>query len=156
MSLKAKHVLILLIVISFAASYFFPGVGENRTIETSITFIGILFGIIVGFFITDLYSRYSGIRDNAAIDSSALSTYWAFANIIAQNKKNKKWLEEQRKLINNYVHKFMPLPWHRYEETEKEFSALVSSFGTVNYNTDKQNETYSNMLAILSQQSDAR
>lgn len=55
---KVKHVIIFLILFSFIASYFFPGIGKNETIKTSITFIGILFGIIIGFFITDLYARY--------------------------------------------------------------------------------------------------
>lgn len=155
MKLKVKHILIILILISFTASYFFPGVERNESIQTSITFISILFGVIVGFFITDLYSRYSAIRSNAAIDSSCLSTYFSFAKIIAQ-KRNKKWLEKQKRLIQNYIKKFMPLPWERYSETEKEFGAIVSSLGEVRYNTDKENETYSNMLSVVSQHSDAR
>ena len=103
----------------------------------------------------DLYSRYQGIRENAAIDSSALSTHWSFSKIICKDK-NKKWLEKQRKLINNYIHKFMPLPWERYGETEKEFSNIFDSFQELKYSTDKENETYSNMLANISGHSDAR
>jgi len=118
--------------------------------------VGILFGIIVGFFIGDLYSRYQGIRNNAAVDSSSLSTYYAFAKILGQNKKNKKWLEKQRELINKYIRKFMPLPWPRYSETEPEFRAIVDSLGDVSYDTDKENETYSNMLSVVSGHSDAR
>lgn len=156
MKLNAKHVLILLIIVAFLAAYFFPGVKENETIKTSITFIGILFGLIVGFFITDLYTRYQGIRNNAAIDSSSLTTFYAFAKILGKNKKNKKWLEKQRTLINNYVKKFMPLPWDRYSETEPEFSAIVDSLNEIEYDTDKENATYSNILAVVSAHSDSR
>ncbi len=154
MKLKIKHLLLFAILISFLASYLFPGGGNNETIQTLITFIGILFGVIVGFFIADLYARYHGIRENAAIDSSCLSTFYFFATILAKNKK--KWLENVRKRIHNYVKKFMPLPWERYSETEKEFGMLGNSLKELNYSTDKENETYSNILAVYSQHSDAR
>ncbi len=156
MKVTVKHVLFFLIAISFLAAYFFPGVEDNETIKTSITFLGILFGIIVGFFITDLYARYQGIRNNAAIDSSCLTTFYSFAKILGQNRKNKKWLEKQRTLLNNYVRKFMPLPWDRYEETEPEFGAIVDSLQEIKYDTDKENETYSNILSVVSQHSDSR
>lgn len=156
MKLNVKHILIFLIIISFLAAYFFPGVGKSEAIESSIIFIGILFGIIVGFFITDLYTRYQGIRNNAALDSSSLTTFYAFAKILGENKKNKKWLEKQRTLINNYVRKFMPLPWDRYSETEPEFGAITDSLKEIKYDTDKENETYASILSVVSGHSDAR
>jgi len=157
MTAKAKTALILLIIISFAAAYFLPGIGKEGAVDgNTIAFIGILFGIIVGFFIADLYSRYQGIRDNAAVDSSSLSTYYAFAKILGDNAKNKKWIVKQKRLIKNYIHKFMPLPWHRYGETEPEFSAILDSLREVKYNSDKENETFSNILAMFSTHSDAR
>lgn len=52
----------------------------------------------------------------------------------------------------------MPLPWERYEETEQEFSAIVDSLKEIKYNVRnvKENETYSNILAVVSAHSDAR
>ena len=156
MKKKSRLVIAFLIILSFVASYFLPGGTGDIIGENSLAFLGILFGIIIGFFLTDLYSRFQGIRDNAAIDSSCLSTYYAFAKILGRNKRNKKWLEKQKDLINRYIRKFMPLQWERYGETEKEFSTLVDSFGDVEYDSDKENETYSNMLSVISQHSDAR
>lgn len=157
MTAKAKTALILLIIISFAVAYFLPGIGKEGSVDgNTIAFIGILFGIIVGFFIADLYSRYQGIRDNAAVDASSLSTYYAFAKILGDNAKNKKWIVKQKRLIKNYIHKFMPLPWQRYGETEPEFSAIFDSLREVKYDSDKENETFSNILAMFSAHSDAR
>ena len=157
MKITVKHALFIVIIISFIASYFFPGVGESATIETSITFIGILFGIILGFFITDLYSRFQGIRNSAAVDSSSLTTYWSLLQILIENKRQQKWVEKQRKLIKKYVHKFMPLPWERYGETEPEFSAIFSSLKELKLRPNiKQDETYALMLTVLCGQSDAR
>ena len=156
LKIKTKHLLFIVIVVSFVAAYFFPGIGDNPMVQTSITFIGILFGIIVGFFIADLYTRYQGIRDNAGTDSSCLSTFYFFAQILGENKKNKKWLKKVEKRINDYIRKFMPLPWERYSETQKEYDALGDSLKELKYDTDKENETYSNLLNVYNQHSEAR
>ncbi len=156
MKIKIKHLLFLAILVSFLSSYFFPGVGDDVMVQNSITFIGILFGIIVGFFIADLYSRYQGIRSNAGTDSSCLSTFYFFATILASETKNKKWLGDVEKRVHNYVNKFMPLPWERYSETEKEFADLGKSLKELKYSGEKANETYSNILNVYNQHSEAR
>ncbi len=156
MKLKIKHILFIVIIISFLASYFFPGIGTDPRVENSITFIGILFGIIVGFFIADLYSRFQGIRNNAGTDSSCLSTFYFFATILAKETKNKEWLKKVENRIQKYIHKFMPLPWEKYSETEKEFADLGKSLEELKYSGDKANETYSNILAVYNQHSTAR
>ena len=156
MKIKIKHLLFLAILVSFLVSYFFPGIGTDPRVENSITFIGILFGIIVGFFIADLYSRYQGIRINAAADSSCLSTFYFFATILAKETKNKKWLDRVEKRIEKYIHKFMPLPWEKYSETEKEFTELGKSLQELKYSGEKANETYSNILNVYNQHSTVR
>jgi len=156
MKVNVKHILIFLILLSFLAAYYIPG-GKGDVIgESSIGFLGILFGIIVGFFIADLYSRYQGIRENSAIDSSCLSTFYYMASILGENKVNKKWLKKVEERIHNYIKKFMPLTWDRYGETEKEFGEIGKSLKELKYTSDKENETYSNILAVYSQHSDAR
>ena len=102
MEIKIKQLLFFTILVSFVASYFFPGVANDSRIQNLITFIGILFGIIVGFFIADLYSRYQAIRNNAGTDSSCLSTFYLFAKILAKENKNKKWLSDVEKRIHKY------------------------------------------------------
>jgi hypothetical protein len=156
MKIKIKHLLFFVIIISFLAAYFFPGVGDDPMVQNSITFIGILFGIIVGFFIADLYSRYQGIRDNAGTDSSCLSTFYFFAKILSKETKNKQWLKDVENRIQKYIKKFMPLAWEEYSETEKEFADLGVSLEELKYSGDKANETYSNILNVYNQHSEAR
>lgn len=156
MKLKIKHLLFFAIIVSFLASFLFPGIRNDPRVENSVTFIGILFGIIVGFFIADLYQRYQGIRDNAGTDSSCLSTFYFFATILAKETKNKKWLSDVKKRIKKYIYKFMPLQWEHYSETEKEFADLGKSLEELKYSGDKANETYSNILNVYNQHSEAR
>jgi len=50
----------------------------------------------------------------------------------------------------------MPLPWERYSETQKEYDALGDSLKDLKYDTNKENETYSNILNVYNQHSEAR
>lgn len=156
MKLNIKTLIIGSIVISFVGAVLYPGIGDNPTVQNSITFIGILFGIIIGFFIADLYTRYLSIRQNAAADSACLSTFYFFATILAKETGDKEWLNRVEDRINNYVHTFMPLPWEEYGKTEDAFTELGKSLYEIEYKTDKANETFSNILALYSQHSTAR
>jgi len=154
--MRVKTLIAGSVVASFTASLLFPGIGDNPTVQNSVNFIGILFGIIVGFFIADLYTRYLAIRQNAAADSSCLTTFYLFATILAAETGDKAWLKRTEDRINNYVHAFMPLAWENYDKTEKEFSELGKSLQEINYKTDKANEAFSNILAVYNQHSTAR
>jgi len=157
MKIKIRHLLFFVILLSFILAFAIPGAGNEGAIdENTIAFVGILFGIIVGFFIADLYSRYQGIRDNAGTDSSCLSTFYFFARILEMETKDKKWLKNVEMRIGNYIKKFMPLPWEEYSETEKEFADLGKSLEELKYSGDKANETYSNILNVYNQHSEAR
>jgi len=154
--IKVKYALFLAVVASFTAAFMFGGVGSDSIIQDSINFIGILFGIIVGFFIADLYTRYSSIRENAASDSSCLSTFYFFATVLAEETGDKEWLGRVEGRLEKYVHKFMPLGWEEYDKTEKEFAEIGESLKELKYDTDKANEAYSNILAVYNQHSTAR
>lgn len=154
MRIKIRYWLVIVILASFLASYIFPGVEENKTIESSITFIGVLFGLIVGFFITHLYSRYNGIRTSAALDSTSLSSLYFLATIMRE--KDKQLVKELKNKINNYIEKFMSLPWHRYSETEKEYSAIGDVLKKIKIKNKKDAETYRQMLSVYTQHSDIR
>ena len=156
MKIKIKHLIVFVILISFLASYFFPGIGDDPRVQNSITFIGILFGIIVGFFIADLYSRYQGIRDNAGTEVSALRGFYLFSKVLAKENNKKKWLKEVEIRINNYIRKFMPLQWENYSETEKEFIELNKSIEEIQYEGSKSAETFASLLDAHSKHSDAR
>jgi hypothetical protein len=155
-NIHIKNGILYAIVLSFLASVLFPGIGPNTVIETLLVFIGILFGIIVGFFLSDLYSRFQTIKDNAAVDASGLATYYQYAKLLVRGERNRKWLARQRDIIYRYVTKFMPLPWSEYSVTDKEFNEILESLKKIKYRTNKENETYSNILAVVSEVSDAR
>ena len=77
-----------------------------------------LFAIIVGFFINDLWSRYQTIRENVAIEVSGLQTFYLFVKIISHYPGHKKWAKEEQELIDEYVRKFFDVEWNNYGEID--------------------------------------
>jgi len=151
------NVLIFLAVVaSCAAAYFFPGVENNEILHNSITFLGILFGIIVGFFISDLFSRYQGLRENSAHDASALSTMYWLAMSLSDSKLNRKVKEDMKEAILSYVHTYMPLPWDSYAETERDYEAIGEVLRAMEYKTDKDGRIFIAMLNNYTAHSDVR
>ena len=144
------------ILLSFGLSFLLPSIGGNAFVDNTLTFIGILFAILVGFFITDLYTRYVYIRQNAASDSSNLSTFFFLASVLAQETGDIEWLDRTRLRIKNYVHVFMPLAWEDYGETEKVFNELGDSLKEVEVKSPKAIETYRTVLSVYSQHSTSR
>ncbi|MFY9228258.1 MAG: hypothetical protein WAO28_02945 [Candidatus Microsaccharimonas sp.] len=153
---STKYALIVAIISSFALSFLIPSTSGNAFVYNALTFIGILFAILVGFFITDLYTRYVYIRQNAAADSSNLSSFYYLASILADETGDKAWLERTKQRIKKYVHVFMPLPWENYSETEAVFNELGESLKEIQISTPKAVETYRTVLTVYSQHSTSR
>lgn len=155
--IRIHHGITLVLVICFLASYFFPGVAFSETINMVLAVIGILFGIIVGFFITDLWTRFENIRESVSKEVSGWSTYFTLCKILGARKKHKKWVEGQRKLIDKYITKFISIEWANYADTEPEFDAINDSLIDLKeLKGIKEDETWAIMLANLSAISDAR
>ena len=81
--IKIKNLAIIAVAASFLCVIFIPQidyVGDG--INSILGVVGLLFAILVGFFITDLWSRFQKIREDVAIEVSGLKTYYFFAKIL--------------------------------------------------------------------------
>jgi len=122
-----------------------------------LTISGVLFAIIIGLFITDLWSRYETIRANVAIEVSGLTTYFSFVKVLRNDPSQKPWVDVQADLIEKYITKYVQVEWHEYEKAEPEFNALLDSLENMEQLKDVRASTvYNNMLAVLSGITDAR
>jgi len=142
---------------SFTAAYIIPGAGKSDVVTTVLTVAGILFAICIGFFITDLWSRFENIRGSVAIEVSGLITYLHFVKILGEFKAHRAFLKKQTELIDKYVKKFISVEWHDYQYTDPEFNAILDSLKEIKeLKTNKESETYSAILSVLGFVSDAR
>ncbi len=154
--LKVKYILLSAIIISFLTAFLIPELSSDSKIGDLVSFVGILFAILVGFFIAHLYSRYQAIRNNAAIDASSLGTFYFFAKILSNETGDSKWLIEVEDRIEDYIHFFMPLIWEKYSETEKYFTDLCMTLDKVNYSSNKAGKIYNNLINLANDHSTAR
>jgi len=156
-SLHIKHVGIYVGIIMFLLAFVLPGLGDSQTVQTILTVLGILFGIIVGFYITALYSRFERIRENVAIEVSSWARIYSFSKILGNYPRNKKWFNELVELIDAYLIKWIDQEWETYQETDPEFLKVNDHFLKLKeIKTIKESEAYANVLATLNGLSEAR
>jgi len=143
-----QYAMPIIVVLFMVAAYYIPGGKEIEVMGIILTVVGILFAVIVGYFITGGWSRYEKVRENVAEEVSGLITYYSFAKVLGRFKRNKKWMEKQRDLIDAYVRKFVHVEWQNYEETNPEFQAIQDSLKDLaEFKTNLETETYSAGIA---------
>ncbi len=150
--LKIKSLLPIVAILCFVIAYLLPGRGGNETINTTLGIIGLLFAILIGFFINDLYSRFQRIRENVAIEVSGLQTYYLFVKILSSFPQHKKWGETQKELIDKYVTEFFKVEWTDYGKIDPHFNNIILSSREISeLKTNKETETYTNFLPLLNE-----
>ncbi|MBZ9572704.1 DUF4239 domain-containing protein [Patescibacteria group bacterium] len=148
--LKINRLIPTVLILSFLLAYFLPGGGKSEMIETTLGVVGLLFAILVGFFITDLWTRFQKIRENVAVEVSGLQTYYLFVKIMNRFPGHKEWAREQQELIDEYVRKFFEVEWTDYGKIDPYFNKIIESLKDVGkLKTDNEVETYTNMLPLL-------
>lgn len=150
--LRSRYKLPFIVVLFFGLAVIIPGGEKNEIVGIVLSVIGLLFAIIIGFFINDLWSRFQIIRENVAIEVSGLQTYYQFAKIMAHFPGHKEWTERQRELIDTYVRKFFEVEWDNYGKIDPYFNRIIESMKDIGeLKTNNENETYSNMLSLLNE-----
>lgn len=155
--LKIQHLLPIVVIVCFLVAYFLPSGGEGEMVNTALGVVGLLFAILVGFFINDLWSRFQRIRENVSIEVSGLQTYYLFAKVLARFPHHKKWAEKQRELIDKYVIEFFKVEWTDYGKIDPYFNDIIVSLKEVEeLKTNRETETYTNFLPLLNEITTAR
>lgn len=147
----------IVLILCFLLAIFLPAGKESPGTYTILTVIGILFGVILGFFITDLWTRFDQIRQNIGEEVSGWTTLFGFSRILANAKRYRKWTDDQRELIDKYIIKVLNVEWIDYNKSDKEFSTVFKHMESIaNPKTNKETETYTNMLVVLNEISSSR
>lgn len=155
--LKIKYLLPITLMLCFLVAYFLPIGGESRMVEGTLGATGLLFGILVGFFITDLWTRFQRIRDNVAVEVSGLQTYYLFVKIMKNFPGHQKWSQKERELIDEYVRKFFEVEWTDYGKIDPYFNRIIESLKDIGeLKTNNEIETYTNMLPLLNEVTTSR
>jgi len=79
--LKIKQWLLIVLIASYLSVFLLPlkmNTEASKGVQTILGVVGLIFGILVGFFITELWTRFQKIRDNVAVEVSGLQTYYLY------------------------------------------------------------------------------
>ena len=157
-TIKTKYLVTFVIIISFTSVFLIPIREElNEGINAILGMVGLLFAILVGFFITDLGSRFQRIRENVAVEVSGLQTYYLFVQVLGKFVPHKGWASKQQKLIDKYVREFFYVEWGDYNKIDPYFNAIIESLTDIKkLNSNKEVETYTNFLPLLNEITTAR
>lgn len=156
--IKTKYLIIIVITLSFLAVFVLPKKEQvSEGISAILGLVGLLFAILVGFFITDLWSRFQRIRENVATEVSGLQTYYLFVQILGKFPHHKEWAEKQQELIDRYIREFFYVEWGDYGKIDPYFNEIIKSLNEIKeLKTNKEVETYTNFLPLLNEVTTAR
>lgn len=155
---KTKYLIVIIIAISFLCVFLLPTKAKvSEGINAILGIVGLLFAILVGFFITDLWSRFQKMRENVAVEVSGLQTYYLFVKILGKFPRHKKWAEGQQGLIDKYIREFFYVEWSDYGKIDPYFNEIIKSLREIKeLKTNKEVETYTNFLPLLNEVTTAR
>lgn len=155
-NIQVKHGAILALIISVILVLIIPGdLPKSEAAELSLAVIGILFGLIVGFFFSDLWNRWVSVRENVAVETASMSGYLNCINIFKKN--HKEWCEKQKKLIIEYLKQYFKYEWD--EESPEQDAALAKigdSFTEIKLKSDEEIETWQALLGMFLTMDEAR
>ncbi len=156
--IKINNLITIVILISFLSVFLFPVKGElSEGVKSILGIVGLLFAILVGFYVTDLWSRFQRIRENVAVEVSGLQTYYLFVQILGKSPHHKEWAKKQQELIDRYVREFFYVEWGNYEKIDPYFNTIIESLKEIKeLKTNKETETYTNFLPLLNEITTAR
>ncbi len=147
----------LIVIVCFILAFILPTGRDNEAIKTILTITGILYGVIVGFFITYLWNRLERMREFVNTEVSNLSTYYLLSEDLVAYSGEQKWLEKQRELIDRYVIEFTKVEWVDYHKTDPYFNKIIASLREVPpIKTPNEREIYNQMTRILVDTTTAR
>ena len=154
---RVSRLLPIVLIVSFLAAYLLPGGEKSEIIETTLGVVGLLFAILVGFFITDLWARFQRIRENVAVEVSGLQTHYLFVKIMSHFPGHKEWAREQQELVDEYVRKFFEVEWTDYGKIDPYFNKIIESLKNIGeLKTNNETETYTNILPLLNEVTTSR
>jgi len=155
---KTKYLIVIVIAVCFISVFFLPikeQVGEGIT--SILEVVGLLFAILLGFYIVDLWSRFEKIRESVAVEVSGLQTYYLFVQILGKFPRHKEWAKKQQEFIDRYVKEFFYVEWSDYGKIDPYFNEIIRSLkGIKELKTNKEVETYTNFLPLLNGVTTAR
>jgi hypothetical protein len=122
-------------------------------VSMTLTFIGLLFGLLASFFISELWNRHVNMREVMAGHSSTLSSILGYVDLFNHNIKFK---QNMKHAIEKYITANVAVRVIESERTDKYFMNLYKALDAVSIDRDKDNTLLTRICALLNDLSNYR
>lgn len=145
---------ILVLLLFFILSIFVPSVGTIESlVNTILTVTSILFGLLVGFFISVLWSRFSRLRTASSVWSSNLVNLLILMESFFKDKKFKKEFVSK---FDKYIKSAIEASFEKTEKTDKAFRDIFYAMKNVKMKNNKEKLIFDKSINLYNYASQAR
>jgi len=156
MASKKRSSLIFLLSLGIfgALSFTLPVVKiEQGLVEIVLSITSILFGILAGFFISQMWDKFSNVRKYSAEYEANLLSWIRAVELLEGNEEVKEKFKER---TDQYLVAWLTLPWYFADEDRKYFKRVHSLMKNIDISSEKNKALYESILSHISDTIDAR
>jgi ABC-type multidrug transport system fused ATPase/permease subunit len=117
--------------------------GNTDLLSLALSVNSVLFGLLTGFFITEMWDKYTSIRKESAELRGALLSMIKNMRRLQSNDKNKDLFEER---MEKFLIAFIVISWENLKEEEKYFEVVTDTIGDVKPVNERDIPVYSEIL----------
>ena len=135
-------------------SYFLPLFeGGESLLSLALNVTSILFGLLIGFFITQMWNKFTSVRRESAVFRSALLGMISNMRRLEGNEDVKQEFEDK---LEKFLIAFTMISWKSVEEEDKYFSLVTDTISDVKILNDRDRAVYTQLLDAESTAGTAR
>ncbi len=141
----------ILSILVVCLAIFYPLTRNETLAGTSLGVSTFLFGIFIGFSISDRHSRINSIRENDSSERASLEFLFTSMKAFGQPAQNKI-----RALIDRYIMATLDYTIWDYHKTEKEFKEIINFILSLKIATEWQTQIADDSMGLCRQISSSR
>jgi hypothetical protein len=119
--------------------------------------LGIIFGLLVTFFISNAIARYNSLSDAVSVELNKLRRIHHLARAFSRSENQIPWFDLVREAIESYLHAFEVLPFQRYDDTNEMFRRITQQlYGFDKISSKKGELLFAELMTISGQATESR
>jgi hypothetical protein len=119
--------------------------------------LGIIFGLLVTFFITNAVARYNNLSDMVSVELNKLRRIHHLARAFSRSENQIPWFDLVREAIESYLHAFEVIPFQKYDDTNEMFRRITQQLYGFDKIVSKKGELlFAELMTISGQATEAR
>lgn len=144
MNIKSHYYPFFIVILAFLFSLNRVKIFSLDELGLFLTVIGLIYGLIAAFTISNSWERFSKIRDNISAETSALETFYLFGKKLSDQET----FTHIKNSLSSYLADVPTIEWKDYwksEKTHTKFRKIVEAFPGIAIDNAKDSEIFDDM-----------